>query len=139
MPTYERFEDLPALVEELLRAANREHKRRVSGVTAGVLDRLAQHPWPGNVRELRDVINGMVATARGRDALDVANLPDALRAEAAGEARLRLSVGMTLAAVERLLIEATLTHTGGDKRRAAAMLGIGLRTLYRRLDEWGAR
>ena len=44
---------------------------------------------------------------------------------------------MTLAAAERGLIEATLAHTGGDKRQAAAILGIGLRTLYRRLDEWG--
>jgi DNA-binding NtrC family response regulator len=44
---------------------------------------------------------------------------------------------MTLEAAERRLIEATLAHTQGDKPRAAAMLGIGLRTLYRRLDEWG--
>jgi DNA-binding NtrC family response regulator len=136
-PLRERREDLPVLVEELVRAANREHGRRVPGVTAGVLDRLAQHDWPGNVSELRSVIDGMVATARGRKPLDVSNLPDALRLERAGEARLEIGVGMTLEAAERKLIEATLAHTGGDKRQAAAMLGIGLRTLYRRLDEWG--
>ena len=44
---------------------------------------------------------------------------------------------MTLASAERRLVEATLEYTHGDKRRAAALLGIGLRTLYRRLDEWG--
>jgi DNA-binding NtrC family response regulator len=44
---------------------------------------------------------------------------------------------MTLESVERRLIEATLAHTDGDKPRAAAMLGIGLRTLYRRLEAWG--
>jgi DNA-binding NtrC family response regulator len=43
---------------------------------------------------------------------------------------------MTLASAERRLVEATLAYTQGDKRRAAALLGIGLRTLYRRLDEW---
>jgi DNA-binding NtrC family response regulator len=102
-----------------------------------VLDRLAQHDWPGNVSELRSVIDGMVATARGRDPLDVSRLPDALRAEPVNEAQLEIGVGMTLEAAERKLIEATLAHTRGDKRQAAAMLGVGLRTLYRRLDEWG--
>jgi DNA-binding NtrC family response regulator len=136
-PLRERREDLPLLVEELVRAANREHGRRVPGVTAGVLDRLAQHDWPGNVSELRSVIDGMVATARGRDPLDVSRLPDALRAEPVDEAQLEIGVGMTLEAAERKLIEATLAHTRGDKRQAAAMLGVGLRTLYRRLDEWG--
>lgn len=136
-PLRERREDLPLLVEELVRAANREHGRRVPGVTAGVLDRLAQHDWPGNVSELRSVIDGMVATARGRDPLDVSRLPDALRAEPVNEAQLEIGVGMTLEAAERKLIEATLAHTRGDKRQAAAMLGVGLRTLYRRLDEWG--
>ena len=138
-PLRERLEDLPALVEELVRAANAEHKRRVPGVTAGALDRLAQYPWPGNVRELRSVIDGMVATARGREPLGLDSLPDPLRAGSAPKARLEMAVGMTLAAAERRLIEATLAHTQGDKPRAAAMLGMGLRTLYRRLDDWGLR
>lgn len=138
-PLRERLEDLPALVEELVRAANAEHKRRVPGVTAGVLDRLAQYGWPGNVRELRSVIDGMVATARGRSPLDLDSLPDPLRDSSRPAVRLELSVGMTLEAAERRLIEATLAHTQGDKPRAAAMLGMGLRTLYRRLEAWGLR
>ncbi len=136
-PLRERQEDLPLLVEELVRDANREHGRRVPGVTVGVLDRLARHPWPGNVSELRNVIHGMVATTRGRKPLDLESLPDALRSEQAPGARLEVAVGMTLETAERKLIEATLAHTRGDKRQAAAILGIGLRTLYRRLDEWG--
>ncbi len=137
-PLRERRADLPPLVEELVREANHEYGRRVPGVTVGVLDRLAQHDWPGNVSELRNVIGGMVAIARGRKPLDLASLPDALRVEPAAEAPLEIGVGMTLEAAERRLIEATLAHTRGDKRRAAAMLGIGLRTLYRRLGGWGA-
>jgi len=136
-PLRARREDLPLLVEELIRAANREHGRRVPGMTAGALDRLAQHDWPGNVSELRNVIDGMVATARGRRPLDVGSLPDALRP--AGGAALDITVGMTLEDAERTLVEATLARTAGDKRKAAAMLGIGLRTLYRRLDEWELR
>jgi len=138
-PLRARREDIPLLVEELVRASNREHGRRVPGVTAGVLDRFVRYDWPGNVSELKNVIDGMVTTTRGRLPLDIANLPDALRSGDEPGARLEMSVGMTLAAAERRLVEATLAHTGGDKRRAAAMLGIGLRTLYRRLDEWGLR
>ena len=67
-PLRERSEDLPLLVAELVRAANREHGRRVPGVTMGTIDRLARHDWPGNVSELRNVIDGMVSTASGRRA-----------------------------------------------------------------------
>ena len=137
-PLRERRDDLPLLVEEMVRAANREHGRRVPGVTMGVLDRLARHDWPGNVSELRNVIDGMVSTAHGRRPLDVERLPDALRGEPEPGARLELSVGMTLDAAERKLVEATLAQTRGDKRRAAALLGVSVRTLYRRLEQWGA-
>ena len=135
-PLRERADDLPLLVGELVRSANREHGLRVPGVTMGTIDRLARHDWPGNVSELRNVIDGMVSTARGRVPLDLESLPAQLRGGAAGGG-LEIAVGMTLAAAERRLVEATLAHAGGDKRHAAAILGVSLRTLYRRLEEWG--
>ena len=129
----ERPEDIPLLVEGFIREFDREHGRRVTGITRGVLDRLMRHPWPGNVRQLRNTIEGMVVFAEGRRALDLSDLPDALReVESAGE-KLELRVGMTVAEAERQLVAATLRHCGNDKPRAAAMLGIGLRTLYRKL------
>jgi two-component system response regulator HydG len=132
-PLRERLEDIPLLVEAFLREFNREHSRRVTGITRGVLDRLLRHPWPGNVRELRNAIEGMVVFAQGRRSLDLSDLPDALRgADGPGE-RLEMRVGMTVDEAERQLIAATLRHCGNDKPRAAAMLGIGLRTLYRKL------
>ena len=136
-PLRSRSEDLPLLVAELVRAANRERGRRVPGVTAGVLERFARHDWPGNVAELKRTLDGMVATARGRRPLDLDDLPESLRGSGEPGGQLALTVGMTLATAERRLVEATLEYTRGDKRRAAALLGIGLRTLYRRLDEWG--
>ena len=134
-PLRERSEDIPLLVEAFLREFNREHGRRVTGITRGVLDRLMRYPWPGNVRELRNTVEGMVVFARGRRPLDLSDLPDALReVESAGE-KLELRVGMTVDEAERQLIAATLRHCGNDKPRAAAMLGIGLRTLYRKLKQ----
>jgi DNA-binding NtrC family response regulator len=77
--------------------------------------------------------------ARGRRPLDLSDLPEWLR-EAESEApRLELAVGMTVDEAERQLIAATLEHTGHDKPRAAAMLGIGLRTLYRKIKQHGIR
>jgi DNA-binding NtrC family response regulator len=133
-PLRERSEDLPLLVSAFIRELDREHGRRVTGITRGVLDRLMRHPWPGNVRELRNTVEGMVLLAEGRRALDLSDLPDTLReADGAGE-KLELRVGMTVDEAERRLIRATLRHCGNVKPRAAAMLGIGLRTLYRKLQ-----
>jgi two-component system, NtrC family, response regulator HydG len=135
-PLRDRLEDLPLLVEEFVREFNRAHGRKVTGITRGALDRLLRHGWPGNVRELRNTIEGMVAFAAGRRPLDLSDLPEALRgAEAPGEG-LGIAVGMTVEEAERRLVRATLERTGHDKPRAAAMLGIGLRTLYRKIKRY---
>ena len=136
-PLRERREDIPLLVETFLRDLGREHGRKVTGITRGVLDLLMRHPWPGNVRELKNTIEGMVVFAEGRRALDVSDLPVPLREGESAGAKLELAVGMTVEEAERRLIAATLRHTGYDKPRAAAMLGIGLRTLYRKIKEPG--
>jgi len=138
-PLRDRPDDIPLLVETFIRDFNREHGRKVTGLTRGVLDRLVRHPWPGNVRELKNTIEGMVVFAEGKRALDLSDLPDALREREGETERLDVSVGMTVEEAERQLIAATLRHTGNDKTRAAAMLGIGLRTLYRKLKEYAIR
>ena len=138
-PLRERPEDIPLLVETFLRELNREHGRKVTGVTRGVLDRLLRYPWPGNVRELKNAIEGMVVFAEGRRALDVTDLPAAIREIESPSEQLQIAVGMTVEEVERRLIAATLRNTGYDKPRAAATLGIGLRTLYRKIQRYGIR
>jgi DNA-binding NtrC family response regulator len=137
-PLRERREDVPFLVQAAIRSFNREHGRRITGITRGALERLVQHGWPGNVRELRTAIEGMVVAARGRRRLDLSDLPPALRDAGPRGEDLRLAVGMTIEEVERQLLLATLIATGNDKRRAASMLGIGLRTLYRKIARYGA-
>ncbi|MBI1797240.1 MAG: sigma-54-dependent Fis family transcriptional regulator [Candidatus Eisenbacteria bacterium] len=129
----ERAEDVPALVERFVREANREHHRKVAGATPGVIERLTRHPWPGNVRELEATIERMVIAAHGRRPLGIDDLPPGLSGAAEAAPPLAMAVGMTVAEVEARLIAATLAATAGDKRRAAALLGIGLRTLYRKI------
>jgi DNA-binding NtrC family response regulator len=136
-PLRERREDLPHLVEALLTELNREHGRRIAGVTRGALERLMQHDWPGNIRELRNVLESMVVFGGARRTLDLSDLPAGLRAAKRGGETLDVAVGMTVEEVERRLILATLEHAKGEKTRAAAILGIGLRTLYRKLRQYG--
>jgi DNA-binding NtrC family response regulator len=138
-PLRERREDIPRLVERFVQEANRTHARRIGGMTHGALDRLATHDWPGNVAELRDQIESMVLAAHGRRRLDLSDLPAALRGQSRDGREAALPVlapGMTVEEAERHLIAATLRHTGGHKPKAAAMLGIGLRTLYRKIREY---
>ena len=136
-PLRERAEDLPLLVERFLRDLAREHHRRVRGVTPGVMERLRAHLWPGNVRELRDTLEAMLVVSPGGRLLEMAALPAGLRASEPPEGQLQVTVGMTVEQAERALIEATLRRVGGRKPEAAEMLGIGLRTLYRKLERYG--
>jgi DNA-binding NtrC family response regulator len=138
-PLRERPEDIPLLVEAFVKEFNREHGRRVTGASPGAIEALVRHPWPGNVRELRGTIEGMIVAVSERRRLELSDLPGALRARSPRSGALSVRVGMTVAEAERQLIEATLRHAGGDKPRAASMLGIGLRTLYRKLAEYGLR
>ena len=108
----------------------------MTGLTRGVLDRLMRYPWPGNVRELKNAVEGMVVFAEGKRPLDLSDLPPALREVQTEAEALTVTVGMTVEEAERLLIVATLQHAGHDKPKAAAMLGIGLRTLYRKIKQY---
>ncbi len=134
-PLRERTEDLALLVAVFIKEFNLEHGRKVLGASPGALEALVRHPWPGNVRELRGAIEAMVVATHERRKLELSDLPSSLRGRMNSRSALSVTVGMTVAEAERRLIEATLRHTGGDKPRAAAMLGIGLRSLYRKLPE----
>ena len=138
-PLRERGEDVTLLAEAFLKdisAADGVERR----FTPAARDRLTAYGWPGNVRELRNVVRRAAILAAG-PVIDVRDLPLEGTAPAAvnGSANgAQLEPGMTVAQAERLLIEATLAHAQGDKRRAAEMLGISLKTLYTRLKVYEA-
>jgi two-component system response regulator HydG len=134
-PLRERKQDIPHLVEVFLREFNVEHDKHMTGISRGTMDLLMQYHWPGNVRELKNTIEGMVVLSPSGRMLDVSDLPEHIlrQAKAAlptGDMPLR--VGMTMEEIEKIAIEQTLRSVGYDKQKAAEMLGIGLRTLYRK-------
>jgi DNA-binding NtrC family response regulator len=137
-PLRERKEDLPILVDHFIREFSSSHDKRISGITRGAVNHLLQHDWPGNVRELKNCIEGMVVMASSGGRLGEEDIPGYLRQmPTPPPSRLPVHVGMALDDVERLLIAETLRTYGFDKQRTARVLGIGLRTLYRKIKLYG--
>jgi len=147
LPTLaERSEDIPLLIEHFIREFARRHDKSIRSMSTAARRRLHAFSWPGNVRQLRNVIESMVVVDYD-GVLDLDDLPSELAApsEAAAAsasapptgAGLAALVGKPLTEVERLFIAETLKLTGGNREEAAGMLGIGERTLYRKIKEFG--
>jgi DNA-binding NtrC family response regulator len=144
-PLRARMEDLPLLVEALLRDLNRKHNCRVVDLSPEVLEQFRRYHWPGNVRELRNALERAVILA-GDGMIGLGHLPPGFnRASAApkveqdgGLAEVRLPLGSTVGEAEKILIQRTLQHTRNNKTRAAEILGISLKTLHNKLKEYGA-
>jgi two-component system response regulator HydG len=138
-PLRQRREDIPALVERFIAQANKEQDTAIERATPEVMRKLVNYNWPGNVRELRNVIFRMCLEAEG-PRLDRQDLPDVLQTSTdivpVGPPNL---AGMTMADVEKLHIMNTLRMFGGNRERTAKALGIGARTLYRKLRDYGLR
>ncbi|MGA9997505.1 MAG: sigma 54-interacting transcriptional regulator [Pyrinomonadaceae bacterium] len=148
----ERPEDIHPLVIHFLEHYKKKTGRFISGISKDALRALMSYDWPGNVRELENAIERAVIIASGRQ-IELADLPEAIgksvleesarirgeRAQAANEGRavtLEINVPSSMDEIERQAIEATLDYTAGDKTRAARTLGIGRKTLYRKLQQY---
>lgn len=132
-----RKRDIPLLIDHFLAEAKEETGRSVDGILPEAMDLLVRYSWPGNVRELKSVVRGMVIGSSGSGPVGPADLPEEIRLPRETlEGEVHLPVGISLAEAERRLIEATLIRTEGDRRKAARILGIGLRTLQRRIASY---
>jgi len=134
-PLRERKEDIPPLVSHFINKFAAENKKNVKGVTDEALLLLTSYDYPGNVRELENIIESAVVMATG-NLIDVSVLPQSVRSVTPARESISLPVGSTLTDVEKRLIGETLRLTGGNKVQAAKVLGIGTRTLYRKIKEY---
>jgi two-component system response regulator AtoC len=139
-PLKDREGDLDLLADYFLGKLNREEgtSKRFSALARR---RMAAHHWPGNVRELKNLIRREYILAE--EVIDMEALPagSSVVATAAGAdsgTPEGIKVGMSLADIERYVILATLEQYGGDKRKAAEVLGISLKTMYNRLNNYAA-
>jgi transcriptional regulator with PAS, ATPase and Fis domain len=136
-PLRDRIEDVLLLAERFIRAFNREHRKAVEGIAPDCLDALKAHSWPGNVRELRNAIERAVIVSRS-PMLSVGDLPKALASQRGPEVGFMVRLGSTLEEVENELIARTISFAGGNKSRAAQILGVGRRTIYKQLERYKA-
>ena len=148
-PLRDRRDDIPRIVRHAIGrfAAEVAPNLPPPDITDAAVLRLSSHDWPGNVRQLLNVVQNMVVAAIGEAGgsgpvvLDVRHIPaEILEAEQgeAGGATGSLA-GTSLEALEKRAIRETLRMTGGNREQAASLLGIGERTLYRKLKEYGLR
>jgi DNA-binding NtrC family response regulator len=146
-PLRERGEDIELLAETMVPMLNEKHGVNVTGISPAVLESFAAYAWPGNVRELRNVMERAVILAgsgtigpehiqidenTGIPAPDTGADP---RPIANGNGSITLHAGVSLSEVEIAFINLTLKHVNQNRKNAAALLGISLRTLQNRINE----
>jgi two-component system response regulator HydG len=136
-PLRQRREDIPPLIEHFLAEANKAHGRKITGLTPETRRVLMSYPWPGNVRQLRNVVENMVVLAAG-DKLTIDDLPPEMPSDLA-DGQFRELAGISIDEAEKQLIRNTLKMVEGNREKAASILGIGERTLYRKIKEYGLK
>lgn len=136
-PLRSRAGDVPLLVDHFLGELAQEHGRAVRGVSPEARALLVRYGWPGNVRELRNAVENMVLLARG-DLLTVDDVPESIKGGdgSAGAGGFDLA-GRSLREVETELIRVNLDLMEGNRAKTAQVLGMGERTLYRKIKEYG--
>lgn len=152
-PLRSRKEDIPQLVHYLLRKFNQEYGRNVESAADSVIQTLMDYDWPGNVRELENVLGRAMINMRFNETvIQVQHLP-LLRHYAGeryslaavdtfpgvGHTSLPETLELTLHKAERKALGQALEYAGGNKTKAARLLGISIRSLYYKLDKYALK
>ncbi len=140
-PLRQRRDDIIPLVDHFRKIFAKRHQKNVKGLSGDVSRLFFEYEWPGNVRQLKNFVESMVVVDSD-GILDLDDLPpelavaEVVRPETDGDANLLSLVGKPLSDIERWAIEETLKLTGGNREETARVLGIGARTLYRKIKEY---
>jgi len=138
-PLRERREDLPLLADHFLKIYAEKNRRIIKGFSPRAMDLMMRYQWPGNVRELENAVERAVILARG-EVITLDELPESIRALDTGAAEPAPDgapvAGRSLKEMEKEMILRTLEQTGGNRTRAADILGISRRTLQLKLKKY---
>jgi len=135
-PLRERLDDIPLLATAFTDRFAKENGKKPFAIDNDLIALFQQYSWPGNVRELQGVIESMVILAK-TDRLSRENAPFEIRRQSEPETQPILAGEATLADIEKKVILQTLEKNGGNRTKTAESLGIGRRTLIRKLHEYG--
>ncbi len=134
----QRRDDIPQLIDFFIGLINENQGTSIDGITPEARRVLMGYPWPGNIRQLRNVLENMVALADGKK-LTVEDLPAEIHSPPTDitDGQFSELAGISIEQAEKQLIRNTLKMLDGNRERAANILGIGERTLYRKIKEYG--
>jgi two-component system, NtrC family, response regulator HydG len=146
-PLRERRGDIPLLMDHFCKQLCEQYGKQVQGFSRAAREALMSFDWPGNIRELRNAVERMIVLDTN-GLLDVDDLPDDIAAVTAGRdgdgglafvSGADALIGKSLSDVEKYYIQRTLELTDGKRAEAAGLLGIGERTLFRKIKEYGLK
>ena len=127
----ERKDDIPLLLHNFLREFNIENEKNIVGFDNRAKAAILKYSWPGNIRELKNCVESAVVMCTG-DEIKIEDLPASVR-EKGEEKVINIPVGMKLDDAELLIIQENLAFCNGNKTKCAEILGIGRKTLHRKL------
>lgn len=132
-PLRERKDDIPLLAASFLKEFAQENGKTIEGIHEKARSRLYSYEWPGNIRELRNCIESAVVMCQS-NMITVDDLPPVLR-DTPDEGWINIRLGANMEECEKAIIRGTLSYCKGNKTKAADMLGIGRKTLLRKLED----
>jgi DNA-binding NtrC family response regulator len=132
----ERSSDIEDLVETFVEELSRVNGVPRREITPEAMVALRGYAWPGNVRELKNLLESVLVSVPG-EVIGIEDLPSSIRGSSTATDRPETGPGVTIAEMERDLILRTLEHTGGNRTHSASLLGIGVRTLQRKIQAYG--
>ncbi len=133
-PLRERKEDIFLLATEFLNEFNNENGKKIEGFSNEAKNKIANYDWPGNIRELRNCVESAVVMCQG-NIIDTNDLPPNVSKAGSGSS-IEIVLGSTMEEAEKSLILATVGYCKGNKSKAADMLGIGRKTIIRKMQEY---
>jgi len=134
-PLRERREDIPLLIERFMQSASSKAGKHVE-ISSAAAEALSAYHWPGNVRELENLIERLVVFSRS-SRIDVGDLPPTVTPRAPALEKRLFDDLPTLEEIERRYLMHVLEQVGGNRTRAAEVMGIDRRTLYRMAERFG--
>ena len=130
----ERKDDIPLLMHSILRDYNLENQKNIKGFDNHSKSAMLKYSWPGNIRELRNCVESAVVMCTG-DEITIQDLPSSIRASSE-EKVISIPLGIPMDEAEKIIIKENLAANNGNKSKTADVLGIGRKTLHRKLEEW---
>ena len=133
-PLRERKDDIPLMVSSFLKEFAKENGKNITSIDSHARSALYKYDWPGNIRQLRNCMESAVVMCAG-ETLTLADFPPTISANNAQDL-VQFPNGITLEEAEKIYIQESLAANQGNKSKTAEILGIGRKTLHRKLEEW---